>query len=216
MGDMGMGHHHPYPYLPRSDPEVALNSYKDVDNNEIIKRAKRMASHAVDIFEFTRGFGKVKTTQDLFNSAEAFSEETNVIYKVIRIFSYDVPSGEDKRVLMAIADNIPKHCHQLQMLIQSKTVGRAATFSKVDSIVRETRAITNLVVRVVEICYGNAKKYNLDFSNVTGCEGKDGDGAGVPSKTIDDSQQFGSRSRPTANTNRDAGNKRTRVSFLLY
>ena len=55
----------------------------------------------------------------------------------------------------------------LSRLVQSKTVGRAATFSKVDSIVRETRAITNLVVRVVEICYNNAKKYNLDFSNVS-------------------------------------------------
>ena len=120
QGHYGGGgvHDYPNPMPPRSDPERILASYSEVENNEIIKRAKRMASHAVDIFEFTRGYGKVKTTQDLFNSAEAFSEETNVIYKVIRIFSYDVPSGEDKRVLMAIADNIPKHCHQLQMLIQ--------------------------------------------------------------------------------------------------
>ena len=34
--------------------------------------------------------------------------------QVIRLFSYDVPAGEDKRNLMAVADNVPKHCHQLQ------------------------------------------------------------------------------------------------------
>ena len=172
------------PY-PRS-PEEALDSYKDVENNEIVKRAKKMASHALEIFNFTRGYGKVRTTQDLFTYAEYFAEETNVIYKVIRIFSYDVPSGEDKRVLMAIADNIPKHCHQLQMLIQSKTVGRSETFTKVDSIVKETRAITNLIVRVVEICYNNAKRYNLDFSNVT-LEGKE-DAGSAASKAAAESE----------------------------
>ena len=81
----------------------------------------------------------------------------------------------------------------LSRLVQSKTVGRAATFSKVDSIVRETRAITNLVVRVVEICYNNAKKYNLDFSNVTGCEGKDDSAGGGKAPITDTNEQFGSR-----------------------
>ena len=72
------------------------------------------------------------------------------------------------------------------------------------------------MVRVVEICYNNAKKYNLDFSNVTGNEGKEEPAANGSKPIADDSQQFGSRSRPQSNTNRDAGNKRTRVSFLLY
>ena len=165
-----------YPFsnkYPRS-PEEILDSYKDVENNEILKRAKKMAGYAEAMLNFTRGYGKVKTTQDLFTYAEYLAEETNLIYKVIRIFSYDVPSGEDKRMLMAIADNVPKHCGQLQMLIQSKTVGKAATFTKVDSIISETRTITNLILRVVEICYSNAKKYNLDFTNVT-MEGKGDD-----------------------------------------
>ena len=64
------------------------------------------------MFAFTRGQGRVKTTQDLFTLAEYFAEECNIIYKVIRLFSYDVPSGEDKRTLMALADGVPKHCHQ--------------------------------------------------------------------------------------------------------
>jgi hypothetical protein len=167
-------------------PEDLLNAFKDVDNNDIIKRAKKMAVQANDMYDFTRGQGKVKTTQDLFTLAEYFAEETNIIYKVIRLFSYDVPSGEDKRALMAIADHVPKRCQQLQQLIQSSTVGKAATFTKVDSIIRESRQIINLVVTVAQMCYANANKYNLDFSNVS-LEGRTTGGD-------DNSQPFGSSS----------------------
>lgn len=156
--------HAPY-YMQR--PEDILNSYPDTENNDMVKRAKKMAVQADDMFAFTRGQGRVKTTQDLFTLAEYFAEECNTLYKIIRLFSYDVPTGEDKRLLMALADGVPKHCHQLQMLIQSPTVGKAATFTKVDSIIKETRAIVNLVVKVVQMCFNHSKKYNLDFSNVS-------------------------------------------------
>ncbi len=141
---------------------------QDVENNEIVKRAKKMVGQANDMYAFIRGRNqKVRTTQDLFTLAEYLSDESNELYKLIRVFSYDVPAGEDKRSLMAIADHVPKHCHQLRQLIQSTTVGRAATFTKVDSIIRATRQIIELVVRVVEVCFANAQRYNLDFSNVS-------------------------------------------------
>ena len=168
-------------------PEDMLDAYNDVDNNEIVKRAKKMATQANDMFEFTRGRGKVRTTQDLFTLAEYFAEESNAIYKVMRLFSYDVPTGEDKRSLMASADHVPKHCHQLQMLIQSPTVGKAATFNKVDSIIRETRQIVQLIVKVVQLCFANANKYNLDFSHITLEGHKAGGYVGVA-----DEQPFGS------------------------
>ncbi len=149
-------------------PEELLNSFKDVDNNEIINRAKKMVGQAKDMLDFTRSCSdKVRTTQDLFTLAEFFAQEANLLYKVIRLFSYDVPAGEDKRSLMAIADHIPKHCQQMQMLIQSPTVGKAAIFTKVDSIIREARQIVLLIARVAQICHANANKYDLDFSNVS-------------------------------------------------
>ena len=108
--------------------------------------------------------------------AEYFAEECNVLYKVIRLFSYDVPTGEDKRILMALADNVPKHTNLLKMLIQSPTVGKAATFTKVDSIIKESRAIINLVLRVTQMCYNYSKKYpeHLDFSNINLDKEKEG------------------------------------------
>ena len=61
------------------------------------------------------------------------------------------------------------------MLIQSTTVGKAATFTKVDAIIKETRAIMHLAVRVLQLCYANADKYDLDFSHISS-EGRGGAG----------------------------------------
>ena len=96
-----------------------LDSYKDVtEDNDILKRARHMMGMAASMQNFTRGEGKIKTTQDFFTAAEFFAEESNRLYKLIRMFSYIVPMGEDKRVLMQIADHIPRHCGQMQLLIQ--------------------------------------------------------------------------------------------------
>ena len=221
------GSNHPFHHYParRSTssflrPEEMLDSYTEVENNEIIKRAKKMVVQSEDMLNFTRGYnGKVKTTQDLFTLAEYFAEETNVIYKVIRIFSYDVPAGEDKRSLMAIADEVPKHCHQLSMLIQIPIVGKAAIFTKVDSIVREARQIVILLVRVIEICFQNAKKYNLDFRNVTVQGRQNAEGSTTEFSTdASEAASFGGRTRPPSQRGgqgQDGANKRTKVSFIM-
>nr|CAD7568017.1 unnamed protein product [Timema californicum] len=58
------------------------------ENNDIVKRAKNMSSMAFSMYQFTRGEGALKTTQDLFTQAEYFAEEANRLYKVVRQFSY--------------------------------------------------------------------------------------------------------------------------------
>lgn len=45
---------------------------------------------AFSMYQFTKGEGELKTTQDLFTQAEYFAEEANRLYKVIRQFSYQV------------------------------------------------------------------------------------------------------------------------------
>lgn len=60
------------------------------ENNDIVKRAKNMSAMAFSMYQFTKGEGELKTTQDLFTQAEYFAEEANRLYKVIRQFSYQV------------------------------------------------------------------------------------------------------------------------------
>ena len=49
-----------------------------------------MSAMAFSMYQFTKGEGVLKTTQDLFTQAEYFAEEANRLYKVIRQFSYQV------------------------------------------------------------------------------------------------------------------------------
>ncbi len=60
------------------------------ENNDIVKRARNLSSMAFSMYQFTRGEGTLKTTQDLFTQAEYFAEEANRLYKVVRQFCYQV------------------------------------------------------------------------------------------------------------------------------
>ena len=68
------------------------NSTTD-ENNDIVKRAKNMSAMAFSMYQFTKGEGSLRTTQDLFTQAEYFAEEANRLYKVVRQFSYQVSVG---------------------------------------------------------------------------------------------------------------------------
>ena len=206
-----------------------LELYKDhSEDNEIVKHARTMLICAQSMHNFTLGEGKIKTTQDFFTKAEAFSEDANKMYKLVRMFSYLVPAGEDKRILMQSADNLPRHCGQMQLLIQLPGMGKESTFRKVDSIIKENNQIMYRIGKVVELCFMNAKKYDLDFRGITLSNGA-GDGtdtgspfgsgsggAGSGSSSLDSGIGFGSSRRSGAPAAGNGGNKRTRVSFLLY
>lgn len=82
------------------------------ENNDIVKRAKNMSSMAFSMYQFTRGEGALKTTQDLFTQAEYFAEEANRLYKVVRQFSYQVRSADSQfaRLLSGIVLNHLTNC----------------------------------------------------------------------------------------------------------
>ncbi|XP_071651495.1 alpha-catulin isoform X3 [Temnothorax longispinosus] len=161
------------------------------ENNDIVKRAKNMSSMAFSMYQFTRGEGALKTTQDLFTQAEYFAEEANRLYKVVRQFSYQVPGGPHKKELLENLDRVPTYVQQLQFTVKNPTVGKAATFTKVDNVIQETKNLMNVISKVVATCFVCATKYNLDFRGLSargaggspyrGGEGggADGDGGGV-------------------------------------
>ena len=205
-----------------------LQTFKDVgEDNEILQRARGMLASAQAMHNFTlNSDGCIKTTQDFFTRAESFSEDSNKLYKLIRMFSYTVPTGEDKRIIMQAADYLPRHCGQMQLLIQLPGVGKESTFRKVDSIIKENNQIMYLIAKVVELCFVNAKKYELDFRGITLSSGAgDGDssspfgsgsGGASASSSLDSGIGFGSSRRSAGPAAGAGGNKRTRVSFLLY
>ncbi|KAJ8735503.1 hypothetical protein PYW07_007123 [Mythimna separata] len=137
------------------------------ENNDIVKRAKNMSSMAFAMYQFTKGEGRLNTTQDLFTQAEYFAEEANRLYKIVRQFSYQVPAGATKKELLEHLDKVPTYVQQLQFTVKEPTVGRAATFSKVDNVIQETKHLMNVISKVVTTCFDCANKYNLDFTGLT-------------------------------------------------
>ncbi|XP_017885528.1 alpha-catulin isoform X2 [Ceratina calcarata] len=131
------------------------------ENNDIVKRAKNMSSMAFSMYQFTRGEGALKTTQDLFTQAEYFAEEANRLYKVVRQFSYQVPGGAHKKDLLENLDRVPTYVQQLQFTVKNPTVGKAATFTKVDNVIQETKNLMNVISKVVTTCFVCATKHNV-------------------------------------------------------
>ncbi|XP_046384624.1 alpha-catulin [Ischnura elegans] len=158
------------------------------EDNDIVKRAKNMSAMAFSMYRFTRGEGSLRTTQDLFTQAEYFAEEANRLYKVVRQFSYQVPGGSHKKDLLENLDRVPTYVQQLQFTVKEPTVGKAATFSKVDSVIHETKNLMDVISKVVTTCFLCANKYNLDFRGLSsrggcgpsygGAGGGDDDGSG--------------------------------------
>nr|CAD7452271.1 unnamed protein product [Timema tahoe] len=163
------------------------------ENNDIVKRAKNMSSMAFSMYQFTRGEGALKTTQDLFTQAEYFAEEANRLYKVVRQFSYQVnrlpfcyqirstlnihhigaiqvdqyihnicvPGSTHKKELLENLDRVPTYVQQLQFTVKNPTVGKAATFTKVDNVIQETKSLMDVISKVVTTCFMCATKFTL-------------------------------------------------------
>lgn len=128
------------------------------ENNDIVKRAKNMTAMAFSMYQFTKGEGTLRTTQDLFTQAEYFAEEANRLYKVVRQFSYQVPAGDSKKELLDQLDVVPTFVQTLQFTVKDPTVGKAATFVKVDHVIRETKNLMNVINKVVTTCFDCANK----------------------------------------------------------
>lgn len=68
---------------------------------------------------------------------------------MVRARSGQVPAGDLKKDLLAELGIIPALVQQLQFIVKNPTVGKPATFAKVDSVIRETRSLMEAVNRVV-------------------------------------------------------------------
>ncbi|VDP01351.1 unnamed protein product [Soboliphyme baturini] len=147
-----------YMSLPKPGVDAEAEKWDEYAENDIVKRAKSMSSMAYNMYLFTRGDGPLKTTHDLFTQAEFFAEEANKMYKTVREFSYEVPGSAEKNELIQVLERIPGHCQQLQVLVKTPTVGKSATFNKVDSVIQETKDLMNEIAKLVTSCFVCATK----------------------------------------------------------
>ena len=230
------------PYHQQMAPEDTIDpmnpeNWPETKDNDVVKRAKSMLLMASSMYQFTLGEGDLKTTQDLFTQAEFFAEEANKFYKVVRQFTYSVPSGQSKKDLLDNLDKVPTFVQQLQFAVKNSTVGKAATFTKVDNVISEVKNLMDFISRTVNSCLSSAAEFNLDMVNprirsrtmspsgrFTGDYDEDGGIGSKGGSTSSDpslwqyglSPRRGTRGKPAASGSGDGDSRRTRVSFLLF
>lgn len=68
------------------------------------------------------------------------------------------PGSAPKKELLAQLDGVPTHVQQLQFTVKTSTVGKAATFTKVDAVITQTKSLMNVIAKVVSTCFLCATK----------------------------------------------------------
>lgn len=69
-----------------------------------------------------------------------------------------VPVGQSKKELSEHVDKVPPLVQTLQFSVKEPTVGKAATFVKVDHVIQETKNLMNVISKVVNTCFECANK----------------------------------------------------------
>ena len=92
----------------------------DDKGNDIIVLAKHMCLIMMEMTEFTRGRGQLKTTMDVINAAKKISEAGTKLDKLARAIADECPESSTKKDLIAYLQRIALYCHQLNITSKVK------------------------------------------------------------------------------------------------
>lgn len=145
------------------DKEVAK---WDDTGNDIIVLAKHMCMIMMEMTDFTRGRGPLKTTMDVINAAKKISEAGTKLDKLARQIADQCPESSTKKDLVAYLERIALYCHQLN--ITSKVKAEIQVHSgelvvsgldSATSLIQAAKNLMNAVVLTVKASYVASTKY---------------------------------------------------------
>ncbi|KAL8194179.1 UNVERIFIED_CONTAM: hypothetical protein K2H54_002388 [Gekko kuhli] len=132
----------------------------DDPESEIVRRGQCLSSMAYSMYLFTRGEGLLKTTQDLFQQAEAFATEGLKLVSALLAFSNQL-EDDDKPLLLQEIEKMVSAYRQLQAAAQAHVQGKSAVFTKVDTCIQEARHILNVLVQVLPLSCKLLRKHRV-------------------------------------------------------
>ncbi|KAK2148467.1 hypothetical protein LSH36_496g01025 [Paralvinella palmiformis] len=92
----------------------------DDSGNDIIVLSKQMCMIMMEMTDFTRGRGPLKTTMDVINAAKKISEAGSKLDKLCRQIVDQCPDSASKSDLLAYLERISLYCHQLNITSKVK------------------------------------------------------------------------------------------------
>jgi len=136
-------------------------------NNDIIVLAKHMCSIMTDMTDFIKGRGRIKTTDDVINSAQEISKAGTKLDQLARRIAERCPESSAKSDLLAYLQRIILYCHQLSITSKVKadvhSVSGELIVSGLDSatsLIQAARNLMEAVVLTVKASYVASRMFN--------------------------------------------------------
>jgi len=138
----------------------------DDNGNDVIVLAKHMCMIMMEMTDFTRGKGRLKTTMDVITAAKGISEAGTKLDKLARSIADQCPESTTKKDLLAYLQRIALYCHQLNITSKVKAdvqnVSGELIVSGLDSatsLIQAAKNLMNAVVLTVKASYVASTKY---------------------------------------------------------
>ncbi|VDP04925.1 unnamed protein product [Soboliphyme baturini] len=138
----------------------------DESGNDIIALAKYMCMIMLDMTDFTRGRGPLRTTMDVINAAKKISEAGTKLNALAAQIANECVESETKKDLLAYLQRITLYCHQLNITSRVKAdvqqVGDqliANALESATSLIQSAKNLLNAVVLTVKAAYIANTKY---------------------------------------------------------
>ncbi|XP_038071115.1 catenin alpha-2-like [Patiria miniata] len=145
----------------------------DDTGNDIIILAKQMCMIMMEMTDFTRGRGPLKTTMHVINAAKKIAEAGSKLDKLARTIADMCPDSSSKNDLIAYLQRIALYCHQLNITSKVKAevqnISGELVLSGLDSATSLIQAAKNLmgsVVLTVKASYVASTKYSRLMKNM--------------------------------------------------
>ena len=148
----------------------------DDQGNDVIVLAKHMCMIMMEMTDFTRGRGHLKTTMDVISAAKRISEAGTKLDKLARAIADRCVESTTKKDLIAYLQRIALYCHQLNITSKVKAdvqnVSGELIVSGLDSatsLIQAAKNLMNAVVLTVKASYVASTKYKtLEAKTSTG------------------------------------------------
>merc|ERR1719431_2061543 len=148
----------------------------DDNGNDVIVLAKHMCMIMMEMTDFTRGKGPLKTTMDVITAAKKISEAGTKLDKLARSIEDKCPESTTKKDLLAYLQRIALYCHQLNITSKVKAdvqnVSGELIVSGLDSatsLIQAAKNLMNSVVLTVKASYVASTKYKIQVAGKDSC-----------------------------------------------
>lgn len=142
-----------------------LGKWDDTGNDAIVL-SKHMCMIMMEMTDFTRGKGPLKTTNDVIKAAQKISEKGKQLNTIAKQIAEQCPESTTKQDLLAYLDKITLFCHQLEITSRVKAdvqnIGGEQVVSALDSatsLIQAAKNLMNAVVLTVKASFVASTKY---------------------------------------------------------